>query len=539
MNAFTRIIVLLFLSSICFIGCSRQDDAATPSNASAPSVEPTSEMAIDEAEFPPLSPVDKLFSEVESLYYEGNTNDALAKLNSALTDSTFAAERRRIFSMAVRMELEAGDIGAARNRMLEAYMSDPNITEDAVGAVYYYYNDSGDHSSAIAWTDEVLAIKGLPSSTIRNMREWNFLSVILAGIEDRAIKIAGSLIAAAPAGDAINILRRGSDLLMERKMTNVVSRILDNAGTVITSDPATRIFLSSLRLRLYAERGEWGLLQKNFNSLSDSFSDADLLFILRRTVPAAARSAKEPIVSELCLGVITNSNFRSRSYAFASRQWLLSAQRTDIMEIPARLEFLLSRGKSLSEIGVLFVHHAYDGVDNLEFVKEMRPVGDRLVAPAADEDTKSSIRTALLDYCFVLNDFDGALVILEKGVAGYDKPWHEMAISKVKAHKALAENRPLDAIKEFRAFMAVMGVAEDAETSDPATGVIHTREMILGRNAKRIGDIYASIPDMAKAAAAYEEARAYYQKTLDSSSDKEVLAIVKAELAQIPKVSAK
>lgn len=538
MNTIKSIVVFSFLSSICLIGCSRQDETPSSNGSTSPSVA-SSDVALDENGFPVLSPLEQLFADVEALYYEGNTNDAIAKLNGALNDEKFVTERRRIFSMAVRMEIEAGGIASAKARMLEAYRTEPALTEEAVGAVYFFYNDSGDHASAVAWTDEVLAIEGLPSSIVRNMREWNFLSVILAGIDDRAVKIAGSLIAAAPAGDAINILRRGSDLLMERKMTNVVSRILNNASGSITSDPTTRTFLASLNLRLYAECGEWDKLEKNFKSLTDSFSDADLLFILRRTVPAAARASKEALIERICLGIITNSNFRSRSYNFSSRQWLLSAQRTDIMEIPARLDFLLGRGKALSDIGVLFVHHAYDGVDNIDFVTEMRPVGERLVAPATDEDTKSSIRTALLDYCFVLNDFAGALVILEKGVAGYDKAWHEMAIAKVKAHKALEENRPLDAIKEFRTFMAVMGVAEDAETSDPSTGVVHTREMILGRNAKRIGDIYATIPDMDKAAAAYNEARSYYQKTLDSSSDREVIAIVKEELAQIPNVSAK
>lgn len=536
MNMQTKLVAVLLAGIIFWVGCSRQDASVDSSKDLAATSE--SAASAEQEELLQVTPLDKLFAEVESLYYEGNTNGAISRLDAALENPEFADERRRIFSMAVRMEIEAGDIAAARSRMLNAYKNNVEIVDDAVGAVYYYYNDSGDHSSAVEWTDEVLAVKNLPSSIVRNLREWNFLSVILVGSDDRAVKIARSLVAAAPAGDAINILRRGSDLLMERKMTNVVARILDDASHTVTSDSTTRTFLASLRLRLYAERGEWAELQKNFKSLTSSFSDSDLLFILRRTVPAAARASKEVLIGELCLGVITNSNFQTRSYVFTARQWLLSAQRTDIMDIPERLDFLLSRGKVLGEVGVLFVHHAYDGVDNVEFVKEMRPIGERLVAPATDEDTKSAIRTALLDYCFVLNDFDSAIAILEKGIAGYDKPWHEMAISKVKAHKALNENRPLDAIKEFRAFMAVMGVAEDAETSDPATGITHTREMILGRNAKRIGDIYASIPDMANAVAAYNEARAYYQKTLDSSSDKDVIAIVKEEMAQIPNVRA-
>jgi hypothetical protein len=58
--------------------------------------------------------------------------------------------------------------------------------------------------------------------------------------------------------------------------------------------------------------------------------------------------------------------------------------------------------------------------------------------------------------------------------------------------------------------------------------------MILGRNAARIGDIYASIPDPEKAAEAYKEARDYYATALEKAQEAGSIELIKKELAAIP-----
>ncbi len=81
--------------------------------------------------------------------------------------------------------------------------------------------------------------------------------------------------------------------------------------------------------------------------------------------------------------------------------------------------------------------------------------------------------------------------------------------------------------------MSVIQVSQE-DTSDPTTGVVHSREMILGRNAARIGDIYASIPDPEKAAEAYKEARDYYATALEKAQEAGSIELIKKELAAIP-----
>jgi hypothetical protein len=51
---------------------------------------------------------------------------------------------------------------------------------------------------------------------------------------------------------------------------------------------------------------------------------------------------------------------------------------------------------------------------------------------------------------------------------------------------------------------------------DPVANTRVSREMILGLNARRIGDIHAGAGNPGEAATCYKEARAYYQKALEA-----------------------
>ncbi len=476
----------------------------------------------------------ELFSTAETLYFGGQTNEAVAVLADALENPDYAPLQRQIFSTLVRTELDVGRTDSATARVLAAYATDPALAEDATGAVYYHFSGAGDHAAALAWLEKVLALDNLAPSAMRNLREWKFLTLIALGDDDGIVAFSRQLFDMAPAGDAIRILQHGTDSLLERKLYDTASRILEAAGRTVTSDKATSSFVSTLSLRLLAERGNWDRLAATFPRATAAFDDQDLLFAMRRTLPLAKRLRKFDVIDSVSAFVITNGAFRKLSYEYAARLWVEAAQAVDVAEVPSRIAFLVGRNLQLGEVSEIFLRHAYDNIDDTKFVEEMKPCGERLVPLASDDDTRTAIRTAVLDYSFLLEDYDTAIALLEAGFVGHDKNWHEMSISKVKAHKALKENRPLDAIREFRAFMAAVQTSEEDETCDPSTGAIHTREMILGRNAARIGEIYAATGNAKDAAAAFEEARAYFTKTLTTTKDPEVKKLVEKELAGIP-----
>jgi hypothetical protein len=100
-------------------------------------------------------------------------------------------------------------------------------------------------------------------------------------------------------------------------------------------------------------------------------------------------------------------------------------------------------------------------------------------------------------------------------------------INKVKAHLDLKEGRIDDAVAKFRLFMAAIAAQADQGHRDPITDERVTKDMILGYNASRIGDIYDKAGRAEDAAKAYAEAKADYEKALKgfAAGDPEIKTI--------------
>ena len=530
MNHLTAGALVMASIATLLCGCGGRDSKAKPSDAQA-------EVSETGEEFEPEpDKLGELFSRADEFLSNGATNDAIACLEKGLTDPELEGRQPTVFGMLIRALLFTDQIEAARNRMLEAYRNTPDLTSECVGIIFSHYAENGQNREAAEWSDAVLAIPELAPAIRRNMRELNFGSHIQLSDTDKVVEIAATLIRDAPAGDAVVILQHGIDMLFDRKDHAVVEKILAEAGKTVTSDSATRNLVTTSRLRLLSAQGDWAAIAKALPDAASSLPDADLQRALRRILGAAAAARPTaPTVDDLCLIIINGYTNKVQSASVAARQWADNAAKNDAAALPDRIGLLLNKQFPPSLVCGIFLRYFYDVIEDPAIVREMKDLGNRLIPLAQDDDIRNSIRTMVLDSCFLVEDYDGALKILRAGIAGYDQAWHDMAIAKVEAHKALKENRPVDAIKSFRTFMATVEASKDSEASDPATGVVHTKPMILGRNAKRIGDIYRDgVKDEAAAKAAYEEARKYYQAALEGKPDAEALEVIKAEMAEIP-----
>jgi tetratricopeptide (TPR) repeat protein len=184
-------------------------------------------------------------------------------------------------------------------------------------------------------------------------------------------------------------------------------------------------------------------------------------------------------------------------------------------DLAERLKAVLDFGLRAECVSRLYRRYFYRAVrgEDAARTEMLLQTGDRLMEGLKSEDEKTKLRQMLLDAAFLAEDYRRALKILEQGIPEYDKQWHDMAIVKVKAHLAMKEGKKAEAIEHLRTFMEYVATW-DKPARDPASGVPHTKEMTLGRNAKRIGDIYKSMGDTEGAAKAYEEAGGYYEKSL-------------------------
>jgi len=504
-------------------GCGK----AKPPAEAAPDAAPA-------AEAPAEDPLAEIFMQVDQFGMQGATNEAVLLLEESLSNPALADHRQPLFNGLLRFLLFTDQIEGAQRRMLDACRADPPLAVGSMGLVYGYLMDRGDLTNVVDWTEQVLAVEPLPGEVRRNMREWNLLAYLALRDDGKMLELVDQLVKDAPAGGAAEILSRAIDTLFDQRRLDAVDQVVRQMGRHVTSDAGTRNLMLYTRVRLLATRSEWDALQAAMPDAAARLPDGELQRLLRH-VFSLAQAAKLPdVIDAVGVMIIDGHQDKTQSLVTAGRQWVDATMQRDASALPDRLSRLQQSAFPVRQLCGLYMRYFYDVIDMPATVEAMKTLGNRLAPLAEDDDTRNSIRTMVLDAAFVREDYATALEILEKGIAGRDAAWHAMAISKVRAHQALQADKPREAVKYFREFMATISTSPDEATSDPATGLMHSRAMILGRNAKRIGDVLAKIPDAEAARKAYAEARDFYQKALADEKDPEVVKLINAELAEVP-----
>ena len=485
---------------------------------------------------PQEDPVARVLRQADERLMEGATNEALAMLQAALDDPDLAGSRQPLFNGLIRSLLFTGQAAEARSRMLDAFRGEASLAVGGLGLVYGHLMEQGNLAEVAAWTEEVLAIPDLPDEVRRSKREWNLLAHVALQNDSRVLEIVTQLVRDAPAGNAMGMLSRAIDALFDQKRPQAVEKILLQMGKVVTSDPGTQNLLLATRIRLMAVQGDWDALRTALPAIAAKLPDAELQRLLRQVLPLAGGSGKAGLSDAICEQIIGAPGGKSQSFVVAGRQWVENGMASDKAALPVRLGRLQQAGFPVRQLCSLYMRYFYDVIDEPAAVEAMKQLGGRIAPLAEDDETRNYIRTMVLDASFVMEDYAAALEILEAGIAGRDAAWHAMAISKVKAHQALKENRPRDAVRHFRDFMATVTTAKEDDTSDPATGVAHSREVILGRNARRIGDILKAMqpPDTEHATKAYAEAKDYFDKALAKEKDPAAIEMIRKEMAGLP-----
>lgn len=148
---------------------------------------------------------------------------------------------------------------------------------------------------------------------------------------------------------------------------------------------------------------------------------------------------------------------------------------------------------------------------------------------------KTLLGGIMLDISYFLEDFEASLKLIEEGAGGIAEDQKALMIAKVRAHIAIKKQQPREAVKHLREFMGLIE-KQGRDEVDPVNKCRVTCDMILGLNAKRIGDLLKSAGAPEEARQAYGEARGYYQKAAKQFPDpasQENITITKG-LSEIP-----
>ena len=512
-------------------GCSRRAPVAV--NPPSPEEKAAAEQRL-------LSDLNLVFVKANGEFDEGRTNEAIAGIEAAYSNQTYSAYRPQILDSLLQVMLRVGRPGDARRHALAA-SADPALSAGACGRLYRYSRETGDMTNALSWSSELAAHPGLPPDMRRQAFTWNIEDLIALREDEQALAVLERSFQALTPSESMALARFTIEAFFGAGRPENVARVLALAANLNTNASELEHLTVATQVRICAASSDWDALTNDFAVAANTLNDGELDGLLRTVIPTATKAGKRTVIDQCAEAILFNPTAASNltAAATAARIWGVTAMETDPGEFPRRLNAMLRAQVPAAQIINLYFQYFYDFAGKPVPLKELVALGERLTPLAENEETRNDIKLKMLDGLFVLQDYDGALALAETPITSHNRSeqWQATAIFKIKAHRALQRNEPREAVKYFREFMDLLRTSRDAAISDPVSGLFFPKEMVLGRNAKRIGDILAGIPDDAEAAKAYAEARELYTQALNSTKDAAAIAVIEADLAQVPKAS--
>ncbi len=152
------------------------------------------------------------------------------------------------------------------------------------------------------------------------------------------------------------------------------------------------------------------------------------------------------------------------------------------------------------------------------------------IFPKCSKAAQTSLRERQIDACFFLNDFDGAIKIIEPGIPGHSAAWSKGTVAKLRAHKAMLANDHKEVVKQLMIFDEYLHSDEMQgrdDEYDQTTGVMYSPEWVMGRNYLRCaihsckaGDIDAAKKFIGQADPLLAKA---FEKTKDDKTSRQEL----------------
>lgn len=482
--------------------------------------------------------LDGAFAQAYDLLEQSQTNEAVAVFEVLLADPLWDTWNDRLFSELIRFQIYVKQADTACERVLQACTAGP-LTHAQAGLrlVLPYLHETQGMAAACTFSDTVTALPGINAELVRLTTEWRFFTALQDADMALASEALGAIFQILTPAESTALLDSAFDTLLAAGRLDDLEQLTTLAMGADGADDERIRLLKTTEIRLAAARNEWDKAKSLFFAASDNLPEAALQHLLYQVLPAARRADRYDIVDQCAEEVIFKQTAKTVAASQAARFWIESAMATNRAAFPERLNALLGTTIPTQTISSLFTRYFYDLIDMTDVIEEILPVADKLLV-AADEETAKTIKTMRLDGSFVLEDYDKAVAYLEAGIPDRDAPWHQMAITKVKAHRALKNNQPQEAVAFFRVFMTCIDDVKDHDTVDPSTGIQHTKNMLRGRNANRIAEILSTIPDAEGAAKARAEAADYYKKAIAESTDDEARAIIISEAGDLLKTDA-
>jgi|GEM_PF-742497 len=475
--------------------------------------------------------IENAFAQIQKLQAEGQFAEALALTEKGLANKAYASQKARFFDEKLDLLFAQGNCAAAEDLAFATWKTDPALGCSAFNRLQKYYLQTNKHREIKRLCDHLLdASTRLPADLRLQVFNWqlaaSFALKDLAGVQSDTDNIIAQL----KPEDGVSLLQRVLEQLLDSGQKDVAAALIGHIAQKNLAEPLYKNMIVTFAMRYVLAASAWDKAPAAFHSCVTQLPDDQLLKLMRTAFSAFQKSNRKDLTEQTSRDAAFNGGTKTNAVNFAARIWVDSGVTTDKKLLPERLEALLKANISPIQVGNLYDRYFYDMVDTPAVIRSLCTLGDRILAVCSDEQTVANIKVKILDGAFITENYDLAVHMLEQGIPGKDKAWHEMSLPKVKAHRALAQKKPREAVKYFREFMNAWISSKQEEEYDPTSGIAYSREWILGRNALRIAGILDSIPDKAEADKAREEAKAYFKVALvKAKGDAEAMKLLSEE----------
>ena len=516
-------IVMLFVISMIFVGCSKKTETI-------PEVVDTEML------------VQQLLEQADLYYSEGKTNEAAMLLQEAYASEEYKAYSKSIVWALLNTYIQQQNIEGAKKIYLETLENEPEVATPLFGAIEYSMKSAGDVEVLDDWCFVVAkhpnAQVELQAQSLWYLEEVYAEAANWMKVSDIVIYAYETLTAPIKYKFVDASLRK----VLAANQYATLDTLVSNLQLSSKDDADLQAIIADLKFNALVKQDKLAEAQKLYEDNGATMSDRSKNNNFSVLLSAYNKASKFAEADALIDFAKKDLSVDSSSYKFVMRSWVKQAKLEEKpVEVLNRVFSIIqsdATGKFKQSIVSSFFYYLMESVP-VESKKVLVANVKEQLMNSTDDMIKEPLASMSLDGCFLLNDFDGAIEV----VNNYEWPEENTAmrkdklLPKIKAHKALLTEDYPEAVKNFRVFMDVIKLEPAEKYMDPYTGQQISVDSILGLNALRIAGLWEKAGDSAKAAAAQKEALNYYKDAL--AKEKEDSAQYKSILEKIKQLESK
>lgn len=463
--------------------------------------------------------VDRVLQESDRLAQEGQLDAAIASLDQAYTRVRAPEFKTRLLGALLRYENDTGRVDAARRRFGQVALANAAVAEPFIEVMAGAIAAKGQPGDVAAWCEEMRKARW-SDPALALLATLHLNDLVRSGGAPGLEPVLKGYLAALTEASAIQVVRQVAGTLIQGKEWGAVQGVLTQAKTSLKASSEKDALVASLTVDLLTGRDGWKAAQawllESLPAMADDVAVRSVSVVGNAALAAGTRDE----VEAMCNSVFLKSTGRPALVEAAGDLWLRSSEsREGIAELVGRMGELRRRG---ARAGYLIgkINMSY----SLLLGQGDTPSHQALLAlcqemyPDATQVEKMMLSGVQLDLSYFVKDYALSIAILGRKEMALEDSQKAMLTAKIKAHQAMDLKQYREAIGYFREFME-LSRKRSAVEMDPVDNTKVTSDMIMGLNARRIGDLWTAAGDAGEARKAYAEARGYYEAALKEFSD--------------------